>query len=72
MAFIAREFTKKTRHPTRSQEMRRTELMFILFVCHDRQQSERRHPKRAATIKRVSSVDSVMRYTSGREKLERG
>jgi hypothetical protein len=68
LAFIAREFTKKTKQPMRSQELRRTELIFMLFVCHDRQQSERMHPIKAATIKRASSVDSVMRCTSGGER----
>lgn len=54
--FIAREFTRKTRKPTRSQELRSKELMFALSICHGRQQSERMHPRRVIIVKRVSSV----------------
>jgi hypothetical protein len=60
LAFIAREFTKSTKQPTRSQELRSAELMFMLLVRHGRQKSERMNPKRDMMIKRVSSVDGVM------------
>jgi len=67
VAFMTREFTHSTKQPTRSQEFRSTELMFVLLICHGRQTSERMHPKRVVTVKRVSSVGGVMRYRRGRE-----
>lgn len=60
LVFITREFTKSTKQPTRSQELRSTELMFVLLVRHGRQRSEKMHPKKVVMIKRVSSVDGIM------------
>ena len=63
--FMTREFTNNTKQPTRSQELRSTELMFMLSTCHDMQTSERMDPKRVVAVKRASSVGGVMRGTRG-------
>ena len=68
LAFIAREFTNNTKQPTRSQELRSTEPIFMLLTCHGIQSNEKMHPKRVLRVKRVSSVWGVMRCTRGRER----
>ena len=67
LAFIASEFKKKTEQPTKSQELRTTEQMFMFFR-HGKQDSARMHPKRVITVKRVSSVDGVMMRTEERKR----
>jgi hypothetical protein len=63
---MAREFTNNMKQPTRSQEHRSTDPMFILLFFHGRQTSEWMHPKKAVAVKRASSVEGVMGYTRGR------
>jgi len=50
-AFIAREFTNKMKQPTKRQEVRRAETVFVLLACHGRQTSERMHLKRVVMVK---------------------
>jgi len=65
VAFVTREFVDSVKQPTRSQELRRTEPVFMLLICHGMQTSERMHPKKVVVVKRVSSAGGVMRGTGG-------
>ena len=65
VAFITREFTNNIKQPTRSQELKSTDPMFMLSIFHGMQTSERMHPKRVVMVKRVSSVGGVMKGTRG-------